>query len=116
MGNLELCSPMDQHESMHSNIYAGQFIDRWRYELVAGHPYYLSWQHHCFNSNDIERACRRKIWYTLPCFCESQFWNEGSQYSCHIESNCCLRMVWHSDMDRRCCHIQYFTGLEPFTT
>ncbi len=42
-GTWNYAALMDQHESLHSYLYAGKFIDRWRNELVAGNPHYFSW-------------------------------------------------------------------------
>ncbi len=41
MEYMELCSTLDKHELMHTNLHAGKFIDWRRHELVAGNTYYF---------------------------------------------------------------------------
>src|SRR6187431_2237721 len=101
MGNMELCCIMGKYESLHSYLYACQLIDRRRYELVAGNSYNFSWQYNCVNTNDIKRTCWSKIWNSISCFCKSKFWYKRSKYTCDASCNSCLRLVWHSNMDRR---------------
>ena len=112
MEHLELCCTLDQHEPLHSNLYAGQFTDRRRYELVAGHPHHFPRQYHCVDTDDTERACRRQIWHSLPCICQSQFWHKRRKYSGHAAGHCCLRLVWHPDLDRRLRHIPDDAGMD----
>src|SRR5688572_26256893 len=109
MGHLELCCFMDQHEFMYSYLYAGKFIDRGRYELVAGHSNYFFGQYNRFDPNDIKWTCRSQIWNTFSCFCKSQFWNKRRQHSGNAKSHCCLWMVWYTNMDRWCCYLLYAT-------
>jgi hypothetical protein len=95
MGYLELCRIVDQHEFVHSNLYACQFFNRRRYELVAIDPHHLPGQYRCFNSDDIKWTCRGKIWHTLSGFCKSKFWNHRCQYPCHAAGDRRLWMVWY---------------------
>ncbi len=55
---MELRGTMDKHEPVHTYVYAGQFIDWRRDELVAGYFNDLYWKYHCINPNDIKRTCR----------------------------------------------------------
>src|SRR5574343_1095092 len=101
MGHLELCRIMDQHEFVYSNVYAGQFADWRRNELVAGHPDYIFGKYNCADSDDSERACRREIRYSVSGVCTGQFRNQRGQYSSTASGIGGLRLVWHSNMDWR---------------
>src|SRR4051812_17004793 len=92
---------MDQHEFVHSYLHACKFPDIGRNELVASHPYYFYRQHSCFDSNDFKRSCGSEIRNSIPGFSTCKFWCTWSKCSCHAESYCCLRLVWHSNLDRR---------------
>ena len=113
MGNMELCSTMDQHESLYSNLHAGEFIDRRRNELVAGDPYHFPRQYYRFDTDDTEWSCRCKIWNSISCFCKGKFWYKGSKYSCHSTSYRCLWLVWYSNMDRWRCYLLYDKSMDP---
>ena len=89
-------------------------LDRWRHELVAGDTHYFSRQYDCVDTDDLERTCRRKIWNSISCFCKSKFWREGCKYSCNFKSNCCLWMVWHSNMDRWICILPDDSVMDAF--
>src|SRR5687768_14488444 len=109
---MELCRSVDQHEFVYSHIYARQFTYRWRYELVAIHSHYFSWQHHCAHSNDLKRQSRREIWYSLPGFCKGKFWRERCKHSSHVKSYSCMRLVWHTNLDWRLCIIPDDQGVD----
>src|SRR5688572_20460036 len=116
MGNMELCCPMDQYEPLYPYLYAGKFIDQWRYELVAGNTHHFPGQYNCIDPNDIEWSCRREVWYTLPCICKGQLWNKRSKCTCHASCYYGLWMVWYPDMDRWQSSLLPHKSVEPFIT
>src|SRR5207253_10404929 len=110
---MELCSTLDKHESVHSHLHAGKFAYRGRNELVAGHTYDISWEYNRSFTDDFKWTCRSEIWNSISGFGEGKFWCDGSEYSCATESNCRMRMVWYSDLDRRVCSIPNDSCLVP---
>ena len=113
MGHMELRGSMDQHELVHTYLYACELTDWRRNELVAGYPYDLSWKHDRFDSNDLKWSCRCKIWNSLSCFRESKLWSKRCQHSCCASCNRCVWLVWYSNMDRRFCTLSNVEALDP---
>src|SRR5687767_964887 len=100
MEHLELCGLMDQHEPLHSHLYAGQLTDRWRHELVAGDSDYFFRQCDRTHSHDPEWPGRREVRHLFPRFCTRQFWRAGCEHTCHTACDCCLWLVRHTNLDR----------------
>ena len=113
MGHMELRGSMDQHELVHTYLYACELTDWRRNELVAGYPYDLSWKHDRFDSNDLKWSCRSKIWNSLSCFRKSKLWSKRCQHSRCASCNRCVWLVWYSDMDRRFCTLSNVEALDP---
>src|SRR5450432_373467 len=105
---------MDQHEPLHTYLYAGQLADRWRDELVAGHPDDLPGKYDRVGAHDPEWAGRRKIRHPLPGLRPCQLRSKGREHTGNVTCDRSLRMVRHSDMDRRLRTLSDAASVDPF--
>ena len=97
---LELCRIMDQYEPVHSNVHAGQLPDRGWHELVAIDLTIFLGNAIVLVPMILNGHAGAKYGIPFPCFCQGQLWHKRRQYSCHTPGDRCLRLVWHSNMDR----------------
>ena len=91
---------MDLHEPVHSDLYAGELIDRRRHELVAGDPHDISREHDRAGTHGVEWPCRRKIWDTISCVGTRELRRAIGKPAGYPARDRCMRMVWDTDVDR----------------
>ncbi len=48
----------------------------------------------------------------FPVFARASFGTKGANIPAMLTGNCCLRMVWYSNMDRWRCYLSYDQGME----
>ena len=70
LGHLQLRIAVGRDERLHPHLHAGFGTDRRRNELEAGHRHHSARQPHRADSDDAQRACRRKVRHPVSrCWC-----------------------------------------------
>src|SRR6266571_593952 len=104
LAHLQLRRLMDFHEREHPHLHARQRHDCWRDELEAGPLYCLSRQRAGINSHAAQCARRRALRHPLSGFCPRILWRSRRQCSRDPARPGRLRLVRHSNLDRRRSH------------
>ena len=79
---------------------AGGFIEagmNWWQAMIT----ILLGQHDRAHSDDSQRTCRNEVWRFVSRSESCRIWNEGRKRAGDAASDCRLRLVWNSDVDRR---------------
>ena len=69
---------LDQHESLHSYLYACKFIDWWRNELVAGDTHHLSGNTIVLIPMILNGHAGAKYGIPFPVFARASFGTKGA--------------------------------------
>lgn len=92
---------MGRDGGLHPDIYDGQRLDRLGDDVVAGAPDGISREPDCAHPNDTQRSSRNALRHPFPCAAPGKFWPARGEHRSASPGGGCLRLVRHSDMDRR---------------
>src|SRR5205823_3227961 len=98
---VEYCCTLDRYERGHHHLHACRGFHRSRDELVAGDDHHPPRQYHRPRSNGSQCARRYQVRHFFSRVVPSVIRNERSEHPCDSARNCCLWLVWNSDLDRR---------------
>ena len=101
LGNLQLRRAVDRHEREHSHLPARQRHDRGRHELEAGDLHGVSGKRAGADSHAAERPRRRGVRHSVSGFCALGVRRAGRERAGDAAGAGGLRLVRHSDVDRR---------------
>ena len=105
MGSLQLRIPVGGDVGLHSHLHAVERPDRRRHELVAGHRHHPARQPDRADSHAAQRACGRQVRHSLSGLRARLLRCARRQYSRRAPRTGGLRMVRHTDLDRRSGHL-----------
>ena len=101
MARRQFRRALDFNVGLHPDLHARLVAYRRRHELVAGDPDDFSRQRHRRDSDDSECARRHALRNSVPGVLSRVVWNARREHSRADARVCRVRLVWHSDLDRR---------------
>ena len=105
LGHLQLRRPLGRHVRLHPHLHAGVRPHRRRHELVAGRRHHPARQSHRSYPDAPQRPRGREIRHPVPRLRPRVIRRQRRQCPRGSPRARCLRLVRHSDLDRRPGHL-----------